>query len=349
LAIRQCEPDALFEPQRRFLKMRAMILALLLFLSLPFTIRSQNNASDKDVNSLGDGRKIGTQVLEDALVLNIKDGDAAEVKRLLDAGASPDTKDEEGWPVLFWAIHSGQMEIVRTLLEHGADPDASDERKRLTALGLAAHAGRLSVVKLLLEKGAHVDTESDCKHTPLIWATEGATIKSMWDYARQRLPQSYQSSDDESTEYRLKYPDNFGGEHARIVEILLDAGADVNAEASCETGDFTSTALMVATLGSNAKLVKLLLARGADPNKGAAVTPLELLTTGAGDMNPREGEVFSPVEETDTPEEKQVKQVANDWWQSLAPARQEIIRLLRRAGAKEPPPKKSQEQEEQAS
>ena len=90
----------------------------------------------------------------------------------------------------------------------------------------------------------------------------------------------------------------------RIVELLLDRGADLDA-----TDDFGWTALTAADADENAELVELLLARGADPARRVVhgYTPLHRHarcgTTGAalraamaeGDVDPRDAAGRTPL------------------------------------------------------
>ncbi|MEV6327268.1 HEAT repeat domain-containing protein [Streptomyces sp. NPDC051909] len=56
------------------------------------------------------------------LVAAVRAGDAEEVRRLLDAGAGPDTAGEDGLPVLCAAITAYDAEVAGELAEGGADP-----------------------------------------------------------------------------------------------------------------------------------------------------------------------------------------------------------------------------------
>jgi ankyrin len=89
-------------------------------------------------------------------------------RALLEAGADPNQRDEEGSALLLWALD--QPRLVRLLLEAGADPDqelqpvGSTEAYPFTglqvgpvgrtALHVAAAAGDLELAQLLLEFGA---------------------------------------------------------------------------------------------------------------------------------------------------------------------------------------------------
>lgn len=64
--------------------------------------------------------------LETRLLAAAEAGELAEVRSLLDQGASVNAKDECGWTALQLAIGEGFSEIVELLLRHGAEPRSVD-------------------------------------------------------------------------------------------------------------------------------------------------------------------------------------------------------------------------------
>ena len=76
-----------------------------------------------------------------------------QLRRLLDAGASPDSQDARGTAALTWAANRNYEEGVRCLLEAGADVDSANIHGK-TPLIEAALAGNATIVKLLLRRGA---------------------------------------------------------------------------------------------------------------------------------------------------------------------------------------------------
>jgi serine/threonine-protein phosphatase 6 regulatory ankyrin repeat subunit B len=88
------------------------------------------------------------------LVLASRSGDQTLVRILIGAGSDPATPAQSGDTALIAAASRGHAEIVRALLEAGASVDQRGER-RVTALMAAATNGRLEVVDLLLDAGAN--------------------------------------------------------------------------------------------------------------------------------------------------------------------------------------------------
>lgn len=192
-----------------------------------------------------DARSPGAAEIFDA----VEAGDASRVRELLaeDPGLAGATSPE-GLSALLWARYLARTEIaellrdakgeldlfeaaalgdaarVEALLEE--DPGLLDSRSPdgWTPLHLAAHFGHEEVVRLLLELGAEVDVRSRnvMANTPLHAAA---------------------------------------GRHPPVCEILVEAGADVNAR---QEGGWTP--LHAAARSGHAETVELLLSRGADPS-----------------------------------------------------------------------------------
>ena len=123
------------------------------------------------------------------LLRAVEIGDAAAVRRALEAGASPNQKNEAGEPALVIAIRVGLREIATLLLDWGADPEGRDAHGK-TPLMVAAELGSFDFVTILLERGVAVDAIDTDSSTSLIMAARHGRTE--------------------------------------IVELLLDKGADIN-------------------------------------------------------------------------------------------------------------------------
>jgi uncharacterized protein len=118
-------------------------------------------------------------------------GDAAAIKRLVAAGATPNAfEGEEGWTPLQCAAYSGNTTAMAALLEAGAGVDACDITGT-TPLMVATDARHQAAVTVLLDAGADVYRQMD---------NDGNTA--------------------------LHYACMIA--HPRIVGVLLDAGARVD-------------------------------------------------------------------------------------------------------------------------
>lgn len=90
---------------------------------------------------------------EQELLQAIEDGDIEQFEQLLASGASPDSLDESGRPVIGMAARQGLSDFVAALIDAGADIDLPDEIG-FTPLMEAAREGQVETANLLLTAGA---------------------------------------------------------------------------------------------------------------------------------------------------------------------------------------------------
>jgi ankyrin repeat protein len=101
---------------------------------------------------------------ESPLGVAVSKGDAAEVTRLLDAGADPD-ETVQGYTMLTWAAGTGKLPIVKVLVEHHAKVDPKDIA--YSPLAAAASNKHADVVAYLIAHGAKVNVQGANGWTPL--------------------------------------------------------------------------------------------------------------------------------------------------------------------------------------
>ena len=154
-------------------------------------------ASPGDVNTrAGDGST--------KLQWAVYDGDAAEVARLIKAGADVKIANSYGATAMSLAANTGNAEIIKLLLKAGADVESPNAEGQ-TALMAVARTGNVDAAKLLLQHGANVNArESWGQQTALMWA------------AAQKQPQ--------------------------MIKVLVQRGADVNARGIVRNWDRKVTA-----------------------------------------------------------------------------------------------------------
>jgi ankyrin repeat protein len=172
-----------------------------------------------------------------------KDGDTVGVKLFLIAGMSPEVRNDAGETPLLLASRYDHAGAARALLEGGADVNARDKRG-FTPLMRAVLNGSVETVKTVMEFRPDLNAQTTDPDPD----TSGSTAL-MYAVAKDRK---------------------------EVVDLLLDAGADIN-----ESDVTVGSALTWAAYYDREELVADLLERGADPNvvNNVGGTPLIVAAT----------------------------------------------------------------------
>jgi ankyrin repeat protein len=203
-------------------------------------------------------------------------GDAAEVKRLLAAGADVSLANDYGATAMGLAAEVGNSEILRLLLKAGANADSPNPEGQ-TALLAVARTGNVEAARLLLEFGATVDArEKWGGQTALMWASARRhpammrlLIESGADVNARGTVRNYQRH--VTAEGRPKNLDSGGftpllyaarENCMECVEVLLDHRADID----LPDPDGVSP-LHLAIMNANWDLARQLILAGADVNQ----------------------------------------------------------------------------------
>jgi ankyrin repeat protein len=291
---------------------RIRVIPLLIFFTA-VTVAAQT-PSIVDASSIHRDAAEPDKAAEEALIESIKQNDVGRLRQLLDGGVSPNATDD-GTPLIVLAVRLNHAEIAELLLSRKAKVDQV-ENDDTTALQVAAIRGQANLVKLLIAHGADVNLGDHEGHTALLMAAFGVVFKS----APEWLVKSFLGADDAEDDQLLK---NMGSEHLECVKLLLQAGADVNAQGA----DCGTSALMVAAMGGNVELTKLLLEHHADVNLSNG----EDTALNFAEMFESPKELQEQLSDSISAEHKQA---FFDWAHFTASGRTLVAGLLRQAGAK---------------
>ncbi len=164
-----------------------------------------------------------------------------------------------GFTALHYAARQGHIESAEMLLDHGADIDQLSGGDQSSPLLVSVINGNYDLARMLVERGADVNIVSDDGVGPLF-----ATLNIEWSLRTwYPQPQMYHT---QATSY------------LELMEVLLDAGADPNAQTSTHVWyaaynagrmgvDFTgATPFWRAAYATDVTAMRLLHSYGADPN-----------------------------------------------------------------------------------
>ena len=210
--------------------------------------------------------KIGEEPM--ALHTFCESGSLTEVRSILmDQSGCVDDRDYRGRTPLHAAVEFAQIKVVQLLLNLGATVDATcDDGK--TALHMACSLGNDAVVLMLLEKGAKHDAVSKNGYTALHYAATSAAPGEVIIPRLIELGVGVNTRDNigqtplivaANTRGELN-DDGARQQIKRKMELLLDAGADINAHTKNGDTAIHKTCKRHNYLGAN-----LLMSKGADP------------------------------------------------------------------------------------
>ena len=217
----------------------------------------------------------------------VYNGDLAEAKRLVRAGADVKLANNYGATPMSLAAEVGNAEMLALLLEGGANPDSPNPDGQ-TALLAVSRTGNVKAAQVLLNAGATVDAKEKWGgQTPLMWASarrhpemmrlliaKGADVNARSidrDYQRHIQAEGRPKSLDSGGLTPLMYA---ARENCKeCVEVLLQSKADID----LPDPDSVSP-LLVAIMNANWDLAKQLIAAGADVNQWDIYGETPLLT-----------------------------------------------------------------------
>lgn len=202
-------------------------------------------------------------------------GSLDRTKLLLEYGADVNFMRNGTTPLCSAVRHSKSPDMVKLLLERGADVNFR-EQDGMTPLHLAVIVSKredvsFQIASILLDNGADVDLVDDFGDTPLCLA---ARFTGSVPIAKLLLKHGADFDTPQSPVIIAVEC----GVSLRMLQFLLDAGADVNS-----VNADGQTLLSLAALQGKVYMVKLLLERGADVNiaDNNGYTPLHFSITRA--------------------------------------------------------------------
>ncbi len=206
----------------------------------------------------GQVEKVDAQRMGDDLTAAAERGDTASVLQSLADGADINTRDTRGRTPVMAATHGDQVETVRALIRVGADINIRDNRLDNPFLYAGAE-GLLDILNLAIDAGADTKLTNRFGGTALIPAAERGHVAVVETLLTR-------------TDVNVNHINNLGwtalleaiilsnGDepHQRIVQLLVDHGADVQI---ADSGGVTP--LRHARARGFAEIERILVAAGA--------------------------------------------------------------------------------------
>lgn len=158
-------------------------------------------------------------------------GDIGAVDKLLQLGFAVDSADARGASALIYACGRGHLEVTQRLLDAGANPEHATPAG-ITPLVAAINMRQLDLLPLLIERGARVDQRLSGGITALMVASaqgHADAIKALASaHADARASDAHgRTALHIAAQYSFESHDSL--RCRRLLDVLLDQGADVNA------------------------------------------------------------------------------------------------------------------------
>ncbi len=168
---------------------------------------------------------------------------------------------------LYQAAKAGAVDSIQTVLDNGADVNGRNILGE-SALMFAIEGCQTKAAKFLLDQGAEFEFHTKLGYTPLIKASALGCYEIV-----ELLIQKKAAVEKEEPRHRFNALSKaVERNHPQIVQLLLDAGADVN-----YADIYGVTPLMIASQKGYLDIAELLLQRGADVTAKSLIQQTALL------------------------------------------------------------------------
>jgi ankyrin repeat protein len=221
------------------------------------------------------------------------------IRTLLDAGADPDSSNDEGQTALMVVARTGNVDSARLLLRKGAQVNATERWGGQDALMWAAAQGQPGMIELLLSKGANANARSTVRDwqrrvtaegrpkdmnrggfTPLLFAAREGCVPCLKALLAGGADIDLPDPDDVTALNMALLNRNWDA-----ARYLIEAGADVDFwDVYGQTPLYVAVDMNTLPIGRRVELpsmdpttgvdvIRMLLAKGANPNAQLKLRP----------------------------------------------------------------------------
>ena len=195
------------------------------------------------------------------LIDAVKNQDPEAVRSLLKQHIDVNAAEGDGSTALAWAAHQDDLGTVELLIRARAKVDAANAYG-VTPLALAAQNRDAKMVEALLKAGANANAVQTSGVTVLMEASRTGNVEVVQELLAHGARPNVQDKDSYRGQTALMWA--VAEKHPEIVNLLVKAGADVNA---CSDGGFTP--LLFAAQQGDLESAKTLIGAGANVNQAA--------------------------------------------------------------------------------
>jgi len=164
---------------------------------------------------------------EQRLIEAVAQNDLTTVRKLVDAGININVQDTRGRTALLIAVEGHNLKIAKVLLEAGANVNLLDD-KMDSPLLLAGAEGTVGIMKLILKAKPNFSLYNRFGGTPLIPAAERGHVDMVKLLVNTEVDIDHVNHLGWTALLEAIVLSDGGPPYQQIVQVLVDAGADVN-------------------------------------------------------------------------------------------------------------------------
>lgn len=196
--------------------MKTILLALALGLTMPACAQQEKEMSKMDNSA---NKQLQTAAAK---------GDTTAIREALSAGAQIESRDAEGRTPLMIAVYKHQSQAAQSLIDAGANVNAQD--KILNSPFLYAGAeGMTDIVRMCMKAGADYTVYNRYGGSALIPACERGHVETVIALLEDKtFPINHINRLGWTGLLEAVILGNGGEKQIKIVQLLIDAGADLN-------------------------------------------------------------------------------------------------------------------------
>lgn len=189
---------------------------------------STNTSSSQSLSNASNSDEKRVEVMNQQLIALAEKGDVDSVLKLLQDGVDINTTDERGRTAVMAATYKNKVETVKALIQKGADINIRDENLNNVLLYAGAE-GLLDIVKLAIDSGADPMLTNRFGGTALIPASERGHVEVVQELlSRSAIDVNHINNLHWTALLEAVILGNGGAKHQKIVQLLVNHGADVN-------------------------------------------------------------------------------------------------------------------------